>query len=166
MRIIGGFLKSRKIILPKKINTRPTTDFAKEALFSLIEAKYTIENATVFDFFSGLGGITFEFISRGAKQVVAIDVDQNSRKFILDTAKEFGVSDKLKAVKADFFRVIKVFNQQADFIFVEEILSRNLLKENGLLIVEHPKSVDLSNLEGWQSTRNYGKIEFSLFHQP
>jgi 16S rRNA (guanine966-N2)-methyltransferase len=178
MRIIGGSLKGRKVVLPKKVKTRPTTDFAREALFSMLENQYDLEDCTVYDFFAGLGSISFEFISRGAKEVVAVDVAQTSRQFIQEVAEKFEISDKIRVVKADFFKVVKVFDTPVDFIFADPpftskkyadivaiILERKLLKEDGVLIVEHHKTIDLSTLEGWQNTRNYGHLSFSFFKQ-
>lgn len=176
MRIIGGHLKGRKFYLPKNTKTRPTTDFAREALFNILSSQKSITDAVVIDFFTGSGGITYEFASRGAGEVIAVDVSADARSLVMKNCKEFGIDKTVTFVKGDFFKLVKVFNKPADFIFVDppytskkypeivsSILNQKLLKEDGLLIVEHPKEVNLSHVEGLSETRTYGKVHFSFF---
>lgn len=65
MRIVSGILRGRIIQPPKNLRARPTTDFAKENLFNVIESHRDIEGADVLDLFAGTGSISYEFASRG-----------------------------------------------------------------------------------------------------
>ena len=73
MRIIAGTHKGRRLRIPKKLPVRPTTDRAKEALFSILNHKVNFESARVLDLYSGTGSIGFEFCSRGCPKVIAVD---------------------------------------------------------------------------------------------
>ncbi len=90
MRIISGTHKSRRIIAPKGLPARPTTDYAKEGLFNLIGNEFDIKECEVLDLFAGIGGITFEFASRGAKKIICIDQDNGCVNFIKKTTMELG----------------------------------------------------------------------------
>ena len=82
MRIISGSLKGRKFNPPKDLPVRPTTDYGKEGLFSLLDNRYDFENCNVLDLYSGTGNMAYEFASRGAKQVTAVDLDYNCTSYI------------------------------------------------------------------------------------
>ena len=73
MRIIGGTYKGKQLLAPKNLPVRPTTDFAKEGLFNILNNKIDFDDLTVLDLFCGIGNISFEFASRGAKKIYAID---------------------------------------------------------------------------------------------
>ncbi len=75
MRIISGSHKGRRITAPRGLPVRPTTDMAKEALFNILNNNYYFEDLEVLDLFSGTGNISFEFASRGSKEIVAVDKD-------------------------------------------------------------------------------------------
>ena len=94
MRIIGGKYKSRRIPFSKKIKARPTTDTAKESLFNILENQLDLNDKEVLDLFSGTGNISYEFISRGAKQVTSVDQQLNSVKFINEQSKKWSMNIK------------------------------------------------------------------------
>ena len=73
MRIISGTLKGRRITAPNNSPVRPTTDFAKEALFNILNNEWYFDEITVLDLFSGIGSISLEFASRCAKKVTSVD---------------------------------------------------------------------------------------------
>ena len=73
MRIIGGRLKGKAIEPPQGYKARPTTDFAKEGLFNVLNNEYELEGLQVLDLFGGTGSISFEFASRGASMVYCVD---------------------------------------------------------------------------------------------
>ncbi|MCC5946492.1 MAG: 16S rRNA (guanine(966)-N(2))-methyltransferase RsmD [Bernardetiaceae bacterium] len=174
MRIIKGTLQRRKITAPKNLPVRPTTDFAKEALFNIIEDNFFIEGLEILDLFAGTGNISYEFISRGA-DVTAVDLNHDCVKFINKTKSEFEL-DNLKIIKSDALRFIKSLRKSYDIVFadppydfkkteelVKLILEREILNEDGLLIVEHGKETPLKHLKSWQETRVYGRVNFSFF---
>ncbi len=176
MRIISGKHKSKRIFAPKKLPVRPTTDMAKEALFNILNNKYYFEDISFLDLFAGTGNISYEFASRGTKELVSVDVDYGCIKFIDKISKEldFGIS----TIKSDVFSFLEKSMLKVDVIFAdppydlsvedfaripELIFKNNMLKEDGVLIIEHSKQTDLSHLEHFTNQRRYGGSVFSFF---
>lgn len=172
MRIISGSHKRRKIVPPKNLELRPTTDIAKEAVFNIIENRYIIANKSMLDLFSGTGNIAFEFASRGTKDVVAIDKNKDCINFINKTAKNFSL--KVNAICSDSFKYVKYCEQKYDFIFADppynfknyhelkdEIIKRNIINKNGLLVIEHDKNTVFHDKNS--ELRRYGRVHFSIF---
>ena len=75
MRIVGGDLRGKQINPPVNFKARPTTDFAKEGLFNILSNQYDFEEISVLDLFSGTGSISFEFASRGCKDITAVEMN-------------------------------------------------------------------------------------------
>ena len=82
MRIISGTHKGRRLVAPKKLPVRPTTDRSKEGLFNILQHKYDLKNTSVLDLFSGTGSISYEFGSRGVNNITAVDQNKNCVDFI------------------------------------------------------------------------------------
>lgn len=175
MRIISGTLKGRKILAPKNLPVRPTTDFAKEALFNLLRNKIDIEEIDVLDLFAGTGNISLEFISRGAKSCLSVDQNTSCIKFMQKTSKEFELKN-WRILRDDVFKFIKKGYGQYDLIFAdppydlelltslpELIFEKGLLKDEGLLVLEHGKEHSFENHERLLFTRRYGNVNFTLF---
>jgi len=176
MRIISGKLKGRRLRAPKNLPVRPTTDMAKEALFNIINNSYYFDSITVIDLFSGTGNISYEFASRGTQNVYAIDANYNCIKYISTTAKELDL--EINTFKSDVYKFIDKTSMQADIIFadppydfevekfleiVDTVFAKNLLKEEGVLIIEHSKQTDLSTHEKHSYDKRYGGNVFSFF---
>ncbi|MGB5818326.1 MAG: 16S rRNA (guanine(966)-N(2))-methyltransferase RsmD [Saonia sp.] len=176
MRIISGKYKGRRISAPKRLPVRPTTDMAKEGLFNILNNDYYFNEISVLDLFAGTGNISYEFASRGAKQIVAVDMDLGCIKFMDKTAKELHFTITL--VKSDVFKYLEKTLVSADVIFAdppyamsetdfykipELVFEHDLLQENGTLIVEHSKHMDLSHLKNFSRQRKYGGSVFSFF---
>ncbi len=177
MRIVSGKLKGRRIHAPDKLPTRPTTDMAKEALFNILNNQYYFDELAVLDLFSGIGSISLEFASRGTTDITSVDNFYGCVSFLDKTAKNFKID--LNIVKSDAFKFLKANTRQYDIIFsdppyaleqdkFEEIYNlvfeKQLLKESGLLIIEHSKKTDLSHLENFVKTKKYGSNLFSFFN--
>ncbi len=175
MRIISGKYKGRRIIPPTKITARPTTDFAKESLFNLIENRISIDGIDVLDLFAGTGSIGIECISRGADSVVSVEKAHVQQNFIISTCKSLGI-DNLMLVRDDVFRYIKSYQRQFDLIFADPpyqldtiptlpdlIFEKELLKSGGWFIMEHSAKDDFSNHPHFVSHRRYGSVNFSFF---
>lgn len=175
MRIISGSLKGILIQPPKGLPVRPTTDRAKESLFNILENQLNIDELTVLDLFSGTGNISYEFASRGAQKITAVDLNFKCTEFIKSMKQKHGLN-QLEVIKKDAFLFLKSTPLTYDLIFadapyahrdinqVAEIVnSRKLLNENGLLIVEHEVSLDLDHQPGFSSKRVYGQSCFSFF---
>ncbi len=174
MRIISGKYRSKRIKAPEKIKVRPTTDFAKEALFNILMHRFDLETIGALDLFTGTGNIAYELASRGVPEVYAVDIAGNAIQFVRKTAMEMGLP--IRPLKSDAFRYLKKTGQVFDFIFADPpydleniseisnlVFENNLLKENGLLVVEHGHRTDLSRNAYFQEVRSYGKVHFSFF---
>lgn len=175
MRIVSGKYKGRAINPPKNLRARPTTDFAKENLFNVLTNLVDFEECDVLDLFSGTGSISYEFASRGARSVTSVEINPVHYNFIRQTARQLGI-ENLHAVKANVFLYLKSCAKQFDIIFsdapydlegseevIREVLDRNLLRPDGLLIFEHSKKMDFSQYKEFWQLRSYGSVQFSFF---
>lgn len=176
MRIISGSHKGRHIFPDKNFTARPTTDFAKENLFNVLTNYIDIEDTSVLDLFSGTGSISYEFASRGAKEVVAIEQNHSHFSFIRRTARELGFKNielyrtdtfiackKLKGRKFDIIFADPPYNLEKINIVPQAIFGNELLSDSGIAIIEHPASVDYSALPFFSEHRQYGSVNFSIF---
>lgn len=176
MRIISGKYRGRRIMAPRQLPVRPTTDMAKEALFNILNNSYYFEDLSVLDLFAGTGNISFEFASRGSTDITAVDIDQRCVSFIASTAKELDF--KISTIKSDILKFLPKVRSTYDIIFADPpykmsiedfaeipklVFVNNLLLENGVLIIEHSKYMDLSHLDGFSEQRKYGGSIFSFF---
>ena len=161
---------------PKKLPVRPTTDFAKEALFNILANKIDFDEVSLLDLFSRTGNISFEFASRGTQEITSVDAHYGCVKYINQISDELEFS--IKTVKSDVFKYLKTTPFTFDVIFAdppynlkqeefESIVNitfdRNLLKEEGFLIIEHSKHTDLSKTAHFIDARRYGGSVFSFF---
>ena len=175
MRIISGKHKGRTIHPPKNLRARPTTDFAKENLFNVLGNLIDFEGIEVLDLFAGTGSISYEFASRGAGSVIAVEINAVHYQFIRQTAAQYGF-DTLHPVKANVFLYLKSCDKQFDVIFsdapydlvgadevIDLVFSRSLLKPEGWLIFEHSKNHDFSAHPKFYESRSYGSVQFSVF---
>lgn len=178
MRIIGGQYRRRRFDVPKNFNARPTTDFAKENLFNILEHRYELEGARILDLFAGTGGISLEFLSRGAQQVCAVEKRPQHAQFITKVRDLLGEEDRLNVMVADAFRWIEQPREASfDIIFAdppydhkalaelpEKIFGSNLLDPKaGVFILEHPGQYDFSSFPHFLEHRVYGSVNFSIF---
>lgn len=176
MRIISGKYKGRRITAPKNDSIRPTTDFAKEALFNILNNHFYFQNISVLDLCCGIGSISFEFASRGTTNIISVDEQMSTLKFINQVIKEFDF--KIKTFKSDLYQFLDKTNQKFDVIFsdppysftdeqferiVKTVFNRQLLEDDGLLIIEHSKESDLSGYLNYTYSKKYGGSMFSFF---
>ena len=176
MRIVSGKFKGRRITAPKKLPVRPTTDMAKEALFNILNNQYYFHEVSVLDLFAGTGSISYEFASRGTEHIVCVDQDYGCVKFINETAEAFEMA--IQIIKSDVYKFLEKSSLQSTIIFsdppyaftleqfykiTELVFQNKLLEDDGLLIIEHSKHTDLSNLEHFSYSKNYGGSVFSFF---
>lgn len=174
MRIIAGRYKGLTIPLPKGGDIRPTTDRAKEALFSILTNRYDFEAIGVLDLFAGSGNVSFEFASRGCPSVLSIEKNKRVAKQAQQFATDKGI-DEVRFSSSDVFSYIKRCDTAFDIIFAdppyhlnnivtlpEIIHENNLLKSGGILIVEHESKLQWENPFLIES-RPYGQSVFSLF---
>ncbi len=175
MRIISGNFRGKKIHAPQNLPVRPTTDFAKEGLFNILNNRIDLDRVDVLDLFAGTGNISYEFASREAKSITAIDADKNCIAFIKRTAEELDF-DQIRTIHMDVFKMIKKEIGKFDIIFADPpfglentekipdmILENGLLNENGYLILEHPKEIKFENHPNLVLNRKFGHVNFSFF---
>jgi len=178
MRIISGKHKSKRLTAPKNLPVRPTTDMAKEALFSIINNSYYLNDISVLDLFSGTGNISYEFGSRGTENITAVDANFGCIKYINTTSKELDLN--INTIKSDVFKYLEKSNTKFDVIFadppyefelelfekiVDLVFDKNLLNDEGTLVVEHSKQTDLSNHQHFGYSKKYGGNMFSFFEK-
>lgn len=175
MRIISGKYRGRSIFAPTNLPVRPTTDFAKEGLFNILNNLISIQDSSFLDLFSGTGNISYELGSRDAKRVISVDRNYYCNSFQKKTIGEMQLQQVI-ALKYDVFKYLKKCTEQFDVIFADPpydmknideihhlVMSNNLLPDTGYLIIEHGKQTDLSNLEWFLSSRKFGNVNFSIF---
>ena len=175
MRIISGKYKSRRIDVPHNITARPTTDYAKEGLFNLLNNEIDFEGIQVLDLFAGTGSIGLEFISRDAHSVISIEKNDLHCSFIRKTCKLLNI-DNLTLMKTDVFKFLETTRIKFDVIFADppyelpnlpeipDIIFKNqLLKEDGLFILEHSSKNNFENHPHFSRHRNYGNVNFTFF---
>lgn len=176
MRIISGKYKSRKIVAPKTLPVRPTTDMAKESLFNILNNHFYFDEISVIDLFAGTGNISYEFASRGTEKITCVDQNFGCIKFINQTAETFEMP--IDTIKSDVFSFLEKASIQSDIIFADPpydftdeqfkripqlVFKNNMLLDEGMLIVEHSKHTDLSSTPNFSHKKNYGGSAFSFF---
>ncbi len=175
MRIISGIHKGRRISIPKNFKSRPTTDFAKENLFNVLSNSLYFEDINVLDLFSGTGSIAFEFASRGAKEVTAVEKDYHHMLFIKKNAEALKL-DNFNVIKSNAFVFIKRIDKKYDLIFADPpfelkeiekipglIWESGILNSGGRFILEHSANYNFSNSDNFVELRKYGGVNFSIF---
>lgn len=176
MRIISGKFKGRRFSPSKSFKARPTTDFAKENLFNVLNNMIDWEETTALDLFGGTGGISFELVSRGCPRVVCVEKNFGHAKFIEKTKGELKIGSEMRLLNMDVFTYLENCKDRFDFIFADPpydlknfedvprlVFEKNLLDEGALFILEHSKDYDFSHLPLFESKRVYGSVNFTIF---
>jgi 16S rRNA (guanine966-N2)-methyltransferase len=175
MRIISGIHKGRVVHPPKNLPVRPTTDFAKESIFNILNNHFEFEGLKILDLFCGTGNITYEFASRECGDITGVDSNYSWCEFVKKTSSDFKMH-AIKVIKSDAFAFLKRANLPYHIIFCdppydmanfellpELVFTNKLLKPNGWLIVEHGPTTDLSKLPHFKEHRSYGNVNFAIF---
>ena len=155
IRITSGTFRSRLLKTPDTELTKPTMDKVRLGVFSAIGDR--VNNANVLDLFAGSGSYGFEALSRGASSATFVDKGHEQIKCIKDNAQMLGVN--VVTFMYDTLSFLNETSEKYDLIFadppykldcylevVDVILKRNLLAENGIIILEsdHPLDIDES----------------------
>ncbi|MBR7153952.1 MAG: 16S rRNA (guanine(966)-N(2))-methyltransferase RsmD [Paludibacteraceae bacterium] len=175
MRIISGKYGGRRLSPPKNITARPTTDFAKESLFNLLNNRMDFEGIDMLDLFAGTGGIGIECVSRGAREVTAVEIAHVQQNWIISCCRQLGIRN-LSVIRGDVFKFLSACRTKYDLIFADPpyaleqlptlpdvILGQDILKEDGWLVIEHGKDTDFTTHPRHYETRTYGSVRFSFF---
>jgi 16S rRNA (guanine966-N2)-methyltransferase len=175
LRIIGGKYKGRRIQPPSNFNARPTTDFAREGLFNVLNNRIDFESVTVLDLFSGTGSISYEFASRGAAAIHLIEKDMRHISGIKRIIRELNF-ENIKAIHIDVKAFLKTCTAKYDVVFADPpydltwlkdlpdlVSGSGVIKEDGFFILEHPKGLNFKDHDLFFEHRNYGGVNFSFF---
>jgi 16S rRNA (guanine(966)-N(2))-methyltransferase RsmD len=176
MRIIRGKYGRRRFQVPSSFNARPTTDFAKENLFNVLDNLLEWEGLDALDLFAGTGSIAFEMLSRGCRSVTAVELNYKHAAFIEKVAKELRTNE-LNLIRGDVLRYLASFSKSSfGLIFADPpydlpslpdlpnlVLNGNLLQEGGMFVLEHSKNNDFSTTPCFSQQRVYGSVNFSIF---
>lgn len=175
MRIIRGKYGRRRFDVPSNITARPTTDFARENIFNVLENLIDFDGARALDLFAGTGAMSFEFLSRGCESVTAVEKASTQYNFIRKVAQQLGC-DNFNAVRGDALRYVQTSLAKYDIIFAdppydmsrfgeipEMILNSQMLKPGTIFIIEHSRNYDFSALPHFSEHRVYGSVNFSIF---
>jgi 16S rRNA (guanine966-N2)-methyltransferase len=176
MRIIGGDMGGRRFNPPASMpHTRPTTDIAKEGLFNILQNQLDFGELKTLDLFGGTGSISYELASRGVQDLTIVEKDPVMYEFIKKTAAGFGLA-QLHPIKMDVFKFIDTCADKFDLIFAgppyalttiddlpKRIFEKQLLKKEGIFILEHTPRNDYKTFPFFSRERNYGTTVFSIF---
>ena len=178
MRIIGGKLRGKMIMPPQGYKARPTTDFAKEGLFNILNNEYEMDGLKVLDLFGGTGAISYEFASRGAERVYCVEMLPLHANFIKSQAAKFGM-DNLTVVRHNVFEFLEICHEKFDIIFADppyaldglanipdKVFEHDILHPGAYFILEHPEEFNFSEHPYFVKERKYGNVHFSFFEKP
>jgi len=181
LRVISGLKKGHKLKAPKGMDVRPTEDRIKESLFNIL--RYIDEDSIVLDAFGGSGSIGIEFLSRGAKVCYFIDNSYESIEIIKDNLNHTNFMEQSIVFKNDIMVSIKSFGEKKirfDYIYLDppfrqeglihklldSISFEDILKDNGIIIIEHEKELKLEdNINEFLKFdyRKYGSKSLSFY---
>jgi 16S rRNA (guanine(966)-N(2))-methyltransferase RsmD len=178
MRIIGGFLKRREIVVPPGRIVRPTTDRTREAIFNLVEHRIDLEESDVLDLFAGSGSLGFEAVSRGARSVVLVERERQAVRCLRDNARKLDIEDACSIVQADAGHWLDRFGGPGfdliladppyDYPDLTALPARAIrhLHGDGLLVLEHDLRVSFDASSHLILSRAYGRTTVSVFGSP
>ena len=175
MRIIGGRLKGREITPPQGYKARPTTDFAREGLFNVLDNEYEFQDLKVLDLFGGTGAVSFEFASRGAARVYSVEMARENASFIKTEARRLGL-DNVTMVRDNVFDFLPICHEKFDIIFADppyalenlgtlpdKVLAQDILHPGCYFILEHGDEHSFTTHPRFKKEKRYGRVHFSFF---
>jgi 16S rRNA (guanine966-N2)-methyltransferase len=175
LRIIGGKYRGRRIDPPGNFKARPTTDFAREGLFNILDNRIDFEDIIVLDLFSGTGSISYEFASRGASSVHLVEKDRIHINGIRRIIKDMDM-ENIRPIHIDVKAYLKTCSIKYDIVFADPpydlqwlqelpdlVTEAGIIKEEGFFILEHPKALNFNSHKLFFEHRNYGGVNFSFF---
>jgi 16S rRNA (guanine966-N2)-methyltransferase len=175
LRIISGRYKGRRIDPPAGFTARPTTDYARESLFNILNNRIDFEAVNVLDLFAGTGSISYEFASRGTPEIHLVEKDPRHISFIRKMVEQMKL-ENIKPIHIDVKAFLKTCRFKYDIIFADPpydlrwlgdipdlVAEAEIMKDDGFFILEHPKNFSFNNHRSFFEHRNYGSVNFSFF---
>lgn len=182
MRIIAGKARGLKLITPKNLEIRPTSDRIKESVFNIIQS--SIYDSIIVDIFAGTGNLGIEALSRNAKKVYFIDRNKDSIEIIEQNLAKANFTSQAEVICGDAITGINRLIEkdvQADVIFMdppykkglgvmalEHIANKKLLNSSGIIVVEHDKIENMPEETGviiLFRRKDYGNTSVSFYKQ-
>jgi len=175
MRIISGQFKGRKLKTLEGMNTRPTADRVKEALFNILGNK--TYDAKILDLFAGSGALGLEALSRGASYCTFVDSSKDAISIIKENIKLCKQEENSKVINKDYVEALRLLKDKFDIIFVDPPYSKGIeltvlknikeiLSDDGIIVIETDKSDILDDeINGFlkYDTRKYGRTIISFY---
>jgi 16S rRNA (guanine(966)-N(2))-methyltransferase RsmD len=176
MRIISGSLKGKTIDPPASFKARPTTDFAREALFDMIGNEYEFEDLKVLDLFGGTGAISYEFVSRGVGHVWTVEMNPIHAAFISSQARKLGIADKITVVRHNVFEFLPLCTEKFDIVFADppyalddletipdKVFAAGILHPDCWFVLEHGDEHSFTEHPHFLREKKYGHVHVSFF---
>jgi 16S rRNA (guanine(966)-N(2))-methyltransferase RsmD len=174
MRVIGGDHKGFRFHPPHQIPARPTTDFAKEALFNILNNHFYFDQVSFLDLFAGTGSISYEIFSRGCRDITMVDRSPVMMRFIQQTAERLNMEAEI--IQDDVLRFIGQAWRSYDLIFAgppypmkeiddipDMIFESALLSKEGWFILETSPRHDFNDHQNLFKLKQYGQTHFWIF---
>ncbi len=177
MRVITGLAKGRKLLAPEGENTRPTSDMAKEGIFSIIQ--FELAEATVLDLFAGSGQLGIEALSRGARHCVFVDQSRQAQEIIRQNLQNTGLSAQSRVAAMDYGSYLDGCKDRFDIVLMDPPYQKGLaqdallrvaekMKDTGVIVCETEKNEVLPEQAGeFQLFREYryGKAKVTVYRK-
>ena len=178
MRVISGTARGKKLSSLDGLETRPTLDRVKEALFNILQ--FNVKDASVLDLFSGSGALAIEALSRGAKEAILCDFSNKAIRIINKNLEDTRVKNKAKVLNKDYLEALNNLKKELkkfDIIFldppyktdysfksIEKILEYNLLKEDGIIVVETDDENKIEEIKKIENIEIYDARKYGIVH--
>jgi len=176
MRIISGSLRGHNILPPKSFKARPTTDFAKEGLFNVLDNSMDLTAIAALDLFAGSGSISLEFASRGCPSVTCVEMNPDYARFIKDTVSALHLSSQVQVLRNNVFDFLNICTRKYNLVFadppydlpglknlLEKIFNAGILEDDGMVVLEHPDAFSFAGSAHFMKEKKYGNVHFSFF---
>lgn len=167
MRVITGKARGIQLKTPDGMQTRPTSDRVKEAMFSIIN--FDVPGALVLDLFGGTGQLGIEALSRGANKAVFVDAREDACRIIRENLHKTKLEGQATVVRGDYLEYLRRCKERFDIILLDppyaEVFLENALKciteidilqSGGIIITERPLGKELlCEFEGFTRSKDY-----------
>lgn len=178
MRVITGNLRGRKLKTLDSMDTRPTTDMVKEAIFSAIQ--FDVPGAECLDLFAGSGQMGIEAVSRDAYYCGFVDSNPAAVEVIKGNISDCKIEKLTRVFPVDSFEYLRTAKRMVDIIFMDPPYGKGLLQralvecdrilnDKAIVVCEHEKELVLDEEYGrlkLHKRYRYGKIGVTIFKIP
>ncbi len=179
MRVIAGTARGVSLKTPEGLQTRPTIDRVKEAMFSIIH--FDIPGADVLDLFAGTGQLGIEALSRGAGSAVFIDQQENACRLVKENLRRTKLEEKAQVIRSEYADYLRCCRKKFGIIFLDPpysddflenslnlITEIDILQSGGIIVAERPLGKELpSEFSGYSRSKDYkyGKVLLTLYRK-